>query len=169
MESKTNNRRTIRLQHYDYSCSGMYFVTICCQNKKCLFGKVNHDNVELNPAGQMIEKWYRKLEIKFPTLQCQEMIIMPNHFHCILGITENPGRHMGPPLPRVVQWFKTMTTNDYIRGVKQSGWIPFDKKLWQRNYYEHVIRNEESYLALTEYIQTNPVKWQDDKYFITTT
>jgi len=72
---------------------------------------------------------------------------------------------MGPPLPEIVQWFKTMTTNDYIRGVKNSNWPRFDQKLWQRNYYEHIIRSEDSYLTIAEYIQTNAIKWQKDKYY----
>ena len=66
------------------------------------------------------------------------------------------------PLYRVVQWFKTMTTNEYIRGVKNLGWQPFDGKLWQRNYYEHIIRNEKSYHNITNYIINNPAKWAED-------
>jgi hypothetical protein len=65
----------------------------------------------------------------------------------------------------VMDWFKTMTTNEYIRGVKNLGWPPFDRKLWQRNYYEHIIRDEQSYERIAEYIISNPAKWQDDKLF----
>jgi len=72
------------------------------------------------------------------------------------------GRHAGLPLHEVLQWFETMTTNEYIRGVKNNNWQPFDKKMWQRNYYEHIIRNEESYLKLSEYITNNPQKWGID-------
>lgn len=75
------------------------------------------------------------------------------------------GGHIGPPLHAMVQWFKTMTTNEYIRGVKQNGWQRFNKKLWQRNYYEHIIRSEKSYQHIFEYIQTNPLKWREDKYY----
>ena len=71
----------------------------------------------------------------------------------------------GSPLYRVVQWFKTMTTNEYRRGVKNSGWQPFDGKLWQCNYYEHIIRNEKSYHNITNYIINNPVKWGEDKFY----
>ncbi len=114
---------------------------------------------------------------------------MPNHFHGILQIIntntvgadlrvcpdngdehENgehieKGEHAGPPLHGMMQWFKTMSTNEYIRNVKNNNWTPFDKKLWQRNYYEHIIRNEKSYLQISEYIRTNPLRWQDDKYY----
>jgi hypothetical protein len=70
------------------------------------------------------------------------------------------GEHMGSPLHRVIQWFKTMTTNEYIRNVKSIGWKPFDVKLWQRNYYEHIIRNYDSYQLIKQYIVENPMKWK---------
>lgn len=65
----------------------------------------------------------------------------------------------------MIQAFKSITTHEYIKGVKQSGWIPFTGKLWQRNYYEHVIRDEDSYLKIADYINTNPLKWMEDKYY----
>ena len=73
------------------------------------------------------------------------------------------GEHMGSPLHRVVQWFKTMTTNEYIRGVKNHDWERFDGKLWQRNYYEHIIRDDRAYRNISNYIRNNPAKWQQDK------
>jgi len=77
-------------------------------------------------------------------------------------IAPTVGEHTGSPLHRVVQWFKTMTTNGYIRGVKTFGWQPFDGKLWQRNYWEHIIRNEKSYENISGYIISNPIKWNED-------
>ncbi|MDR3218324.1 MAG: hypothetical protein LBU22_04980 [Dysgonamonadaceae bacterium] len=76
------------------------------------------------------------------------------------------GEHTGSPLHAVVQWFKTMSTNEYIRGVKTLGWSPFNKKLWQRNYYDHIIRNDQSYQNISDYISNNPMKWMDDKFFV---
>ena len=81
-------------------------------------------------------------------------------------VGEQMGRHVGLPLHRVVQWFKTMTTNEYIRGVEKYDWIPFNRKLWQRNYYEHIIRNAESYANIAEYITNNPASWQNDNLYI---
>jgi putative transposase len=72
------------------------------------------------------------------------------------------GEHIGSPLHRVLQWFKTMSTNEYIRNVKNNHWQPFDGKLWQRNYYEHIIRDEKSYLAISQYIINNPLNWNND-------
>jgi len=73
---------------------------------------------------------------------------------------------MGSPLHGIVQWFKTMSTNEYIRGVKTLGWKPFNGKLLQRNYYEHIIRNEKSYQTIADYIVNNPAKWEDDKFYM---
>jgi putative transposase len=76
-----------------------------------------------------------------------------------MGLVE----HAGSPLPEIVQWFKTMTTNDYIRGVKTLGWQRFTGKLWQRNYWEHVIRDQKSFDMISEYIINNPKNWPTDK------
>jgi len=73
------------------------------------------------------------------------------------------GEHIGSPLQGVIQWFKTMTTNEYMRGVKQHGWPPFPGKLWQRNYYEHIIRNENEMARIREYIMNNPAQWATDR------
>jgi putative transposase len=73
------------------------------------------------------------------------------------------GAHTGAPLPTIVQWFKTMTTNEYIRMVKHAGWTPFQGRLWQRNYYEHIIRNERALERIRDYILTNPLHWHLDR------
>ena len=80
-------------------------------------------------------------------------------------IGTNMGAHIGAPIHQMVQWFKTMTTNAYIRGVKMSDWKPFDGKLWQRNYYEHIIRDQRAYDKISQYITNNPAQWQTDGYF----
>lgn len=190
-----HHRRSIRLCGYDYAQEGLYFVTICCQDRVCLFGEIVNGEMALNDAGRMVEKWYYKTAENFSHIRCLDMVVMPNHFHCIWQIEndftvtnvganpcvrpiikrneqmgrhvgEQMGRHVGLPLHRVVQWFKTMTTNEYIRGVEKYDWIPFNRKLWQRNYYEHIIRNAESYANIAEYITNNPASWQNDIFFI---
>ena len=196
-----HHRRSIRLLDYDYSLPNLYFVTICVNGMHNLLGDVVEFDtgecaMELNDAGQMVDKWYYKLEDKFTDVICDEMIIMPNHIHFIINKTfvgadpcvcpndggdtnvgadpcvcpndggdTKQGEHMGSPLRRIVQWFKTMTTNEYIRNVKQNGWQPFENKFWQRNYYEHIIRNEKSYEKISDYIRNNPAKWQEDRYY----
>ena len=81
-----HKRKSIRLKGYDYSQAGLYFITICCQNRDCLFGKIENGEMKWNDAGKMIEKWYYELMNKFPDIKCDEMIVMPNHFHCIVEI-----------------------------------------------------------------------------------
>lgn len=173
-----HHRRSVRLKEYDYAQSGAYFVTICVRDRKCLFGQINGSEMQMNNAGLMIMRWYAELENKFPDIQCDECICMPNHIHFIIinvgadlcvrpNINKDKytilGEHTGSPLHRVVQWFKTMTTNEYIRGVKQYGWQPFPGKLWQRNYWEHIVRNEIELHQIREYIQSNPSQWGQDK------
>jgi len=112
-----------------------------------------------------------ELARKFPAVQTDTYVIMPNHVHgiivisdpdtdgpvgadlrvCLNGGRDQQGEHAGSPLPRMVQWFKTMTTNAYMRGVKTLGWTPFSGKLWQRNYCEHIIRDNESFDRIREY------------------
>jgi REP element-mobilizing transposase RayT len=131
--------------------------------------------MNLNDAGKMVEKWYYELENKFPEIKCHQMIVMPDHFHCILQIVNSnditvgadlcvcPDMCVCPSVHRVVQWFKTMTTNEYIRGVKTKKWQSFRGKLWQRNYYEHIIRNKRSYQNISAYILKNPAKWTENR------
>ncbi|GAB1418378.1 transposase [Bacteroidales bacterium] len=177
-----HHRKSIRLKGYDYSQADLYFITICVQDRECLFGNIENGEMILNDAGQMVEKWYYELGNKYPDIKCHEMMVMPNHFHCIVenigivgadlrvcpdnaGEPQISGEHIGSPLHRVIQWLKTMSTNEYIRGVKQLGWQPFNGKLWQRNYWEHIIRNEQSYQRISEYIINNPKNWNNDKLY----
>ena len=175
-----HHRRSIRVKGYDYSQAGLYFITICTQNHLCLSGKIEKSKMQLNDAGIMIEHQWQELIYHFDNKKLHQFIVMPNHFHGIVesvGVplvgtqnTERPpkGQPQGiaPTVGDVVGAFKSLSTNDYIRNVKQNNWQPFNKKIWQRNYYEHIIRNKKTYDQISEYIQTNPLKWQDDKYYI---
>lgn len=191
-------RKSIRLKGYDYSTPGYYFVTICTNERKCLFGEITDQGMMLNDAGKMIEKWFKEIPNKYAKVFCDAFVVMPNHFHGIIQIVgvdlrvrpetayhnisdlenftnnneiQKQGRHAGLPLhcqkgpsiPGIIQWFKTMTTNDYIKGVKQNRWKPFNGIVWQRNYYEHVIRNEIDLFETREYINNNPKKWEIDR------
>ncbi|MDD2165558.1 transposase [Glaesserella parasuis] len=159
-------RKIIRLQKYDYSQNGFYFITVCINNKLCLLGDIYENKTILNDAGKMIEYWYKEIEKHFNYVYCLDYVIMPNHIHFILNI-ENSENDKSPSLFSIIQWFKTMTTNHYIRNVKENNWAYFNKRLWQRSYYEHIIRNEKSYIEICEYIQNNPLNWQLDKLFST--
>jgi putative transposase len=183
IENKPNihHRRSIRLKGYDYSQRGYYFVTIFTQNRIRLFGKVKNDEIRLNDASGMILHWYSELESKFPQIRCDAFICMPNHVHFIvnsvsnarpdesreIGQTHRLGQtHRSAPtnttVGEVVQWFKTMTTNEYIRGVKQNAWAPFAGKLWQRNYWERIVRNHDELQKIRDCIVNNPRNWSND-------
>jgi len=182
-----HHRRSIRLKGYDYSQAGLYFITICIQNRLCLFGEIDDGAMVLNNAGEMVHGQWLALADRFHTVELDEFIVMPNHFHGIIelipghsdigqpqgiaptgaqsSIEQITTTEISPAIGDVIGAFKSLSTNDYIAGVKQKNWQPFDQKLWQRNYYEHVIRSEQSYLDIVEYIRNNPLKWAEDKYY----
>ncbi len=163
MDNKLVKRKIVRLQNKEnYSLGGMYFVTICTRNKKCLFGQIHNATMNMNQRGEMIEKNIFYLESKFQGMKIKEHIVMPNHVHFVLelmnyNVKETDG------IIKAMQWFKTMTTNEYIRNVKLNNWIRFDKTLWQRSFYEHIIRNEKQLLEILNYMQNNPISWEIDK------
>ncbi len=174
-----HHRRSIRLTGYDYSQAGAYFVTICTQNRECLFGEIVNSEIRLNDAGEMIVRWWDELSNKYPSFDPDAFVVMPNHIHCVVVIMDEDvvgatlrGRPLkgqphraaptAPTLGDMIGWFKTMSTNEYIRGVKQFGWKPFHKKVLQRNYYEHIVRNERELNSIREYIENNPANWEMD-------
>ena len=121
----------------------------------------------------MVSWWWDRLESKFPLAQTDERLVMPNHFHGIVilwpGDQAEPGAGCAarptscPTLPELVQWLKTMTTNDYIRHARAGEWAPFQKRLWQRDFHDHVIRDNEDLSAYRRYIRQNPRRWQMDE------
>ncbi len=160
-------RKQTRLREYDYSNPVAYFITICSQGRKCIFGEIAGEKMNLNHLGQLIQEWWLELSRKFPEIKTDECVIMPNHFHGIIIIVGADlcvgpimtGARAGAPLQKIVQWFKTMTTNSIFREMKKE---KKQIKLWQRCYYEHVIRNENELNAIREYIINNPLKWALD-------
>lgn len=150
-------------------------MTVCTHGRQSLFGEIIQKEMRLNPAGEMIACWWRGLAGKFPAVRTDAFIAMPNHVHGLLAISNLPvGADLCvrpaplvspselPSLSHVVQWFKTMTTNEYLRRVKSDGWPRLQGKLWQRNYYEHIVRRSSSCDRIRQYILDNPGKWQLD-------
>ena len=162
-DPKIHHRQSIRLKDYDYSSDGAYFMTVCAQDKEYMFGDVIDGKMILNLSGEMVKKWLSELENKFKNIELGEYVIMPNHIHLIVFIMNVAVRSEQNNIPQIVQWLKTMTTNEYIKNVKQNNWKPFDKRLWQRNYYDRVIRNEKELNKIRKYIFENPLKWEFDK------
>jgi len=146
------HRRSIRLKGYDYSQNGAYFITICNQNRECLFGEIIGQKMILNDVGKMIDYQWNELQNKFNNIQLDEYIVMPNHFHGII-------------IGKIIGAFKSITTHEYIKGVKKYNWPSFNNAIWQRNYYEHIIRHEESLNKIREYIINNPMNWINDEMY----
>ena len=168
------HRRSIRLKDYDYFQAGAYYVTIDVQNRECLFGEIVNDEMVLNEVGKMIDGQWTTLPEKFPNIGLDLYQVMPNHFHGIIVINEPVGaslvnaqivvtQDIRPLLGDIIGAFKSITTNKYIDGVDSKNWPQFYKRLWQRNYYEHVIRDEKDLNRIRDYVQTNPDNWDEDK------
>jgi putative transposase len=162
-----HHRRSIRLKGYDYSQAGLYFITACTQHRQCLFGGVAKGEMVMNDAGKMVTQQWHDLSTRFNQIELHEFIVMPNHCHGIIKITVRVplvGTLTEMTVGNIVGAFKSLTTNAYIKGVNQLNWEAFNGKLWQRNYYERIIRNQEAYLRISRYIQANPLRWQKDIY-----
>ena len=163
-QSENCHRKSPRLKSYDYSQPGFYFITICTQNRLRLFGNIDNAKMILTPAGLMINNIWQQIPASYQNMVVHECVVMPNHLHGIIQISAHSDQAI-VSLSNTVHRFKTFTTTQYIKGVNDYKWPRFDKKLWQRGYHEHIIRNQEDYNRLSEYIQTNPLRWKDDRYF----
>ena len=157
-------RKRIRLQSYDYSAPGAYFVTICTHERKCILssvavgdGVLDVPNVRLSPYGEIVAETLREIKKTYSWLSLDHSVIMPNHIHLLLRIEENgPSGTPAPTnetLPMLVSTFKRFTNRRC--GIQ----------LWQRSYHEHVIRGENDYREIWEYIEANPGKWVEDRYY----
>jgi MSHA biogenesis protein MshO len=162
-------RRSLRLSGYDYSRAGAYFVTLCVEKRCALLGEVVGGKMQLNDAGRMIEQAWLELAEHYPGVKVDICQIMPNHFHGIIWLEGLTGAHGGAPLRGkqppffigdIIQRFKTYTTHLYVAGVTKHGWRQFPGRLWQRGYFDHVIRNGQDLEDTRNYIVNNPQKWQ---------
>ncbi|MEW6571733.1 MAG: transposase [Nitrospirota bacterium] len=178
------HRRSIRLKGYDYSEAGAYFVTICTKDRECLFGDVVNGEMRLNEAGKMVQKWWYEIATKFRNIELDGSVIMPNHLHGIIVISvdncrgevsspvlktdETKTRKEGgvpPPLRKrtlgqIVAYFKYQTTKQ-INQNRNTPRVP----VWQRNYYDRIIRNETELNKMREYILNNPLNWETDENY----
>ena len=171
-DSDKHQRRSIRLKDYDYSQAGAYFVTLCTRNKECIFGKVVNGEMVLNKCGKVVEEeWVKTAEIR-KNVELDVFVVMPNHFHGIAAIIEDCrgtarcaptehnrqfGKMTSASLPAIIRSFKSAVTRQ-INELRDTPYAP----VWQRNYYEHVIRNEKDLNEIKEYIVSNPLKWDLD-------
>jgi putative transposase len=180
MIEPNHHRRSIRLKDYDYAQAGAYFVTIVVQDRKCLFGEVVDGVVRLNDAGLMVQAVWEDLPSHYAGIDPDALVVMPNHIHGIIALlgtgpratptSEGQPQRVAPTrnaakmsLSDVIHRFKTLTTKRYIEGVKRFLWASFATRFWQRNYFEHIIRDEESLQRIRQYIHENPARWIFDR------
>lgn len=159
-----HRRRSIRLKDYDYSQAGAYFVTICTQNKECIFGDVIISEMQLNDLGNVAQQCWSEIPKHFPNAILDEFIAMPNHIHGIVIFTVG-AKNVSP-----LQHGTSMTIGSIIRGFKigVTKWARENGAChapWQRNYYEHVIRDENDMNRIREYIANNPLNWEQDENY----
>jgi putative transposase len=161
-------RRSIRLRGFDYSQPGAYFVTVCTRDRECLFGSVVNCEMQLNDMGQKVWLVWEELPKKFANMTLDAFTVMPNHIHGIIFVgaqfiapnhprlAQKGAMNRAPTLGEIVRTYKAVST----RLIRQSTNPGFT---WQRNYYEHVIRNDQSLERIRDYIANNPARWADDE------
>ncbi len=146
-------RKSNRLISYDYSKNGMYFITICSSDKKCLFGKILTNKIQLNKIGKIIEKAIEQINCHYDNVSVDKYVVMPNHVHMIIALTAENHDCVNSNIPTIVGSMKRLAT-------KQAG-----IKLWQKSFHDHVIRNQISFDQIWEYIDTNIIRWEMDELY----
>ncbi len=176
--SDKHHRKSIRLKGYDYCRPGKYFITICTYQRECLFGEIIDGKTQLNEYGKIAANCWQAIPEHFPKIQLDLFVIMPNHIHGILMITDNNqdtkinrrdmalpcpyrgefGKPIAGSLPTIIGSFKSAVTKQINLFRNTLG-----NKIWQKNYYEHIIRNEDSLAKIRQYIKNNPLSWEIDQ------
>ena len=151
-----NHRQSIRLNGYDYSATGAYFITICTQEREHLFGDIVNETMIFNTLGDIARSHWQQLSQHHPNIIQDESIVMPNHLHGIIIVESSTG--ITKSIPEVIRGFKTFSAKaiNKERGLRG---VP----VWQRNYYDRIIRNELELVGVRQYIINNPRNWDADK------
>ena len=168
------NRRSIRLKGYDYSQPGLYFVTICAQGKQCLFGRIEGTRVCLTKLGALVQKCWDEIPNHFPFVGLEAFVVMPNHIHGILGFHPR-AQHAAPlqtakavarPVVHVIPGSLAAVVRSFKSAVSTRAHSVHDRRarsIWQRNYYERVLRNGKEFDNAARYILENPLRWEWDE------
>jgi REP element-mobilizing transposase RayT len=160
-------RKRLRLQGFDYRTPGAYFITLCTEHRAHLFGTVEAGQMRPNAAGEMVLSIWSSIPEKFVDVQLDEFVVMPNHIHFLIWMAWTLTTPPSPPehsLIEVMRWFKSLSTAKYRQGVADAGWPAFPGKLWQRSYYDHIVRDQAALDAIRRYIAANPARWTMDLY-----
>jgi putative transposase len=167
-DPEKHHRRSIRLKDFDYKQPRAYFVTICTQNRECLFGAVTDGQMQLAEAGRIVQAVWGELPSRFSNISLDVFVVMPNHVHGIIlvgvqfiapsgeGDQGEGAMSRAPALGEVVRTYKAVSTR-MIRKISNTNFA------WQRNYFEHVIRDDESLNRIRQYILDNPARWDIDR------
>ena len=143
-------RKKLRIKYYDYSNENMYFITICIKDRLELLGKIKKENyIELTPEGRIAKQNINKIEEIYDNAKIDEYIIMPNHIHMLLKINYKNG----VTISKIIKHYKANVSREITYSI------------WQKSFYEHIVRNEKEYLMIKEYIRNNIINWKNDKYF----
>ena len=169
-----HHRRSIRLKEYDYSWAGWYYVTICTKDRECVLGEIRNDTVRLSRMGAAVQIFWQNIPNHFSSVELDDFVIMPNHIHGIIILNDKPrrGKHLGgsfrrgevtSPLPevslgKVIAYFKYQST----KAINEEQGTP-SAKVWQRNYYDHIIRNDADLFRIRTYLRNNPLQWALDE------
>ncbi len=167
-DPQKHHRRSIRLLGYDYSQAGAYYVTIVTYQRDCLFGKIENEEMILSDLGKIADECWRAIPDHFPLVELGAYVVMPNHVHGIIVITNGRGTIYRAPtqeqfqkpvvgsIPTIIRTFKAAVTRRIGREHNATG-------IWQRNYYEHIIRDQTDLQNKTDYVDANPVLWDEDE------
>lgn len=187
-----HHRRSIRLTGYDYSQEGLYFVTICTNNHQCLFGEIINGVMKLNDVGKIVLEQLNAIPQRFAHIDVDEYIVMPNHIHTIITVgaplagaqyqtsgaqnqtagvdinnmataKERATARVAPTVGEVVGAYKSLCVHHCLKWISKNEPGRIMGKIWQRNYYEHIVRNDEDLNRIREYINNNPGQWEMDK------
>jgi len=170
--AQSKSRQSIRLKNYDYSLNGYYFITICSRDRQNLFGQLKnavgaplacarYDNIELSYLGKIIDKQWNDIIIHYENIILDDYIIMPNHIHGIITINNRAEASAAPTVSQIIRSFKSRSAMEYIKYIKENK-LNVSGKIWQRSFYDHIIRNKRSLNAIKEYIQYNTINWEND-------
>ena len=165
-------RRSTRLSRFDYARQGAYFVTLCTRNRACLFGDIQNGEMRLNETGELANKMWNEIPTHFPHVEIDASVIMPNHLHGVIVIPHAPvGATHASPLPSgppkrslgaIIGAYKSAVSRHANRLGLLSGLGLSRRSIWQRNYYDHVIRDDASLARIRQYIADNPFRWPED-------
>ncbi len=154
-ERKRPQRRSIRLRNHDYSAQGAYFVTLCTFRRECLFGAIEYAEFTPNTFGDIVRNHWNALPDHYPAISLDSYVTMPNHLHGVILIGQETNNH---PLSEIIRGFKTFSAREINKQRQAPG-----RAVWQRGYFEHIIRSDAALEKVRRYIETNPANWATDR------